>query len=197
MLSDNPTLKFYADNAQTYAARTRLLPDKRLNEFLALLPNGGCILELGSGGGQDAAFMLGRGFDVSPTDGSPHLAAEAEKLLNRPVVVMRFDQLDLVAQFDAVWASACLLHVPRAELSDILGRVHRALKPNGHFWASYKSGTEEGVDGFGRFYNYLDENALHRHYRDAGIWARVDIEASDGSGYDEQPTRWLWVKAQV
>ena len=47
--------------------------------FLAMLPPGAQILELGTGGGQDAAFMLEQGFAVIPTDGSPELAAEAEK----------------------------------------------------------------------------------------------------------------------
>ena len=58
------------------------------------------------------------------------------------------------AAYDGVWASACLLHVPRDELAGVLARIHRALKPEGLFYASYKVGHGDGRDSFGRYYNY-------------------------------------------
>lgn len=140
--------------------------------------------------------MLARGFDVVPTDGSPEMAAEAERFLQRPVRVMQFADLDDSDAFDGVWASASLLHVPRGELTGILARVRRALRPDGRFWASFKAGTEAGRDALGRFYNYLDEAELHRHYEAAGSWARLATTAMAGSGYDGKPTDWLWVDAQ-
>jgi hypothetical protein len=57
--------------------------------------------------------MLQRGFDVHPTDGVPEMARKAEIRLGRRVRVMRFDELDSSEEYDAVWASASLLHVPR------------------------------------------------------------------------------------
>ncbi len=85
---DDTTLGFYAAEAQPYASRSRAADEERLNAFLARLPSGARILELGCGGGQDSEWMLARGFDVTPTDGSPELAREAEKRLGRPVRVL-------------------------------------------------------------------------------------------------------------
>ena len=44
---------------------------------------------------------------------------------------MRFDQLDVLQAYDGVWASACLLHVPKEELSGILARIHHAFEAAG------------------------------------------------------------------
>ncbi len=90
---DDTTLDFYAAEAQPYASRSRAADEERLNAFLARLPSGARILELGCGGGQDSEWMLARGFDVTPTDGSPELAREAEKRLGRPVRLLLFENL--------------------------------------------------------------------------------------------------------
>lgn len=196
MLTDDPTLRFYAENAETYAARSDKQYSPRLDAFLDMLPAGARILELGTGAGHDAHHMLDRGFDVMATDGSPELAAEAERLLGRPVRIMLFDALDETGAHHGVYANASLLHAPRSALSGILGRIHRALRPEGLFWASFKAGDAEGHDRFGRYYNYLDENALRGHYSEAAAWKNLDIAGWDGSGYDRVPTEWLGVTAR-
>lgn len=193
MSEDDLTLQFYAANAATYAARERRLPTGVLDGFLAALPIGGQILELGCGGGQDAGYMLSKGFAVVPTDGSPELAAEASQRLGMPVQVMRFDELDAISAYDGVWASASLLHVPRPTLSDVLRLVHQALKPGGQFWASYKAGEAEGRDRFGRYYNRPATDSLLRHYEEAGSWQQLRITEASGAGYDGEATGWLWV----
>ena len=132
---DEATLEFYRRNAESYAAWAKA-PSTRLTSFLGLLPQGASILELGCGVGNHAAEMLARGFVVRATDGSPEMAATAARRLNHPVEAMRFDELNERGAYDGVWASACLLHVPRDELTGILARIHRALKPDGVFYAS-------------------------------------------------------------
>lgn len=195
-MADDTTLRFYAENAATYASRTRRLPEERFKGFLDLLPAGASILELGTGGGQDALAMLAQGFDVTPTDASPELAVEAEKLIGRPVTIMRFNELEAEAAYEGVWASACLLHAPAEELTDDLRRIHRALKPQALFVASFKAGNGPGYDSLGRYYNYPRREELLTHYRDAAAWAELAIEEVDGGGYDGRPTRWLWVIAR-
>ncbi|MFD1941233.1 class I SAM-dependent DNA methyltransferase [Paradevosia shaoguanensis] len=195
-MKDDETLRFYAQQAQVYANRDRVAPSARLEAFLAGLPADGDVLELGTGGGQDALTMIERGFAVNPTDGSPELAKEAEKRLGRPVAIMLFEELEAVDAYDGVWASASLLHAPREALTGILARVHRALRPGGLFMASFKGGKAEGRDTFGRFYSYLDEATLRRHYEEAGNWMPLVIDVESGSGYDRQPTEWLWVTAR-
>lgn len=195
MSEDDLTLQFYAANAATYAARERRLPVGILDRFLAELPPGGRVLELGCGGGQDAAYMLSRAFEVVPTDGSPQLAAEAARRLGVPVQVMRFDELDAVSGYDGVWASASLLHVPRPALSNVLRLVHRGLKARGRFWASYKAGAAEGRDRFGRYYNRPSAHTLLGHYREAGPWQQLRLAEGSGPGYDGEAADWLWVEA--
>lgn len=193
-MSDDETLAFYAREAKTYASRGRGVPPQ-LDDFLASLPPGARILELGTGGGHDARTMLDRGFDVQPSDASPELAAEAAKRLGRDVAILRFDQLEAEAEYDGVWAHACLLHAPRDELTDALTRIHRALKPGGHLVASFKTGDAEGKDSLGRYFNYVSQTELAQHLLAAGHWASLAYAEELGSGYDRLPTKWIWASA--
>jgi SAM-dependent methyltransferase len=191
-MTSDPTLRFYADNAGTYVAKADEAIPAYLTAYLDALPQGASILELGTGSGRDAQHMLGRGFDVTPSDGSPELASEAERRLARPVRILRFEEINDIAAFDAVYASASLLHAERAQLPAILTAIHRAIKPGGLFWASYKSGNGEGFDQLGRYYNYPSETDLRAAYANAP-WQSLVLTAWQGSGYDKLPTPWLGV----
>lgn len=192
---DNDTIRFYASEAETYASRGREPAVLQLDNFLERLPAGASILELGCGGGQDSSYMLERGFDVHPTDGTPEIAAEAARRLNHPVSVLLFEDIDAQAQYHGVFANACLLHVPRAALPAIIGNIHTALKPSGIFYASFKAGEAEGRDRFDRFYNYPSAEWLRELYAKFG-WRRIEITEMTGSGYDNEPTDWLHVSAE-
>lgn len=188
---DDQTLGFYAEEASAYAGRDRQAEHSRIDPFVAKLRPGARILELGCGGGQDSEEMLRRGFDVMPTDGSPELARQAELRLGRSVGVLLFEDLDEVAAYDGVWAHASLLHAPRPALPGIIDRIHRALRPGGIFYASFKAGEAEGRDGLGRYFNYLSAAELRAAYGAGERWQSLTIEEDIGSGYDRQPTRWL------
>ncbi|POR56775.1 hypothetical protein CYD53_101296 [Bosea psychrotolerans] len=138
--------------------------------------------------------MLARGFAVTPTDGSQELASQAARRLGRPVEVLLFEDLDETDAFDGIWANACLLDVPREALPAIIGKIQAALKPGGVFCASFKAGTAEGRDCFGRYYNYPSPDWLRGAY-DAERWRKLDIDEDMGGGYDGEPTRWLHVLA--
>ncbi|WP_064705492.1 class I SAM-dependent methyltransferase [Rhizobium bangladeshense] len=189
------TSAFYDNNAEIYASRARSLPKQKLDAFLARLAPGAAILELGCGGGQDSAYMLSQGFNVTPTDGSPELAKQAEARIGRQVKVMLFEDLNAEAAFDGVWAEASLLHVPRPDLPDVFARIRRTLRTDGILHASFKAGEAEGHDGFGRYYNYPSADWLSTLLT-AGDWRNLAVEESDGGGYDGKPTRWLTVSAQ-
>ena len=191
--ADDDTLQFYRRNAEAYAGWAKA-PSMRLKGFLALLPPGGSILELGCGAGNHAAEMLAAGFSLRATDGSPEMAAIASRRLGHPVEAMRFDGLDEHEARDGVWASACLLHVPRAELAGVLGRIHRALKPDGVFYASYKIGHGEGGrDSLGRYYNYPSPEWLQSAYAASGAWHQLKAATSEIKSFDEAPATMLHI----
>lgn len=181
---DPLTLQFYAKEAPVYTGSGKNGVSRHLQTFLEYLPKGAKVLELGCGGGRDAEAMLAAGFDVTPTDGIPEIAAQAEKRLKRPVQIMRFDELNATEEFDAVWANASLLHVPKAALADILRLIHKALVPNGLLFASYKAGEAEGRDRHGRYFNYPSRAELVETYHSSAAWETVSVVEHMGGGYD-------------
>jgi SAM-dependent methyltransferase len=104
---------------------------------------------------------------------------------------MRFDELDAREAYDGVWASACLLHVPRDELAGVLGRIHRALKPSGVFYASYKTGEGDGRDSLGRYYNYASLEWLEATYASAGPWITLTSDTNVIQSFDQTPASML------
>ncbi|MEX2250118.1 MAG: class I SAM-dependent methyltransferase [Parvibaculum sp.] len=195
-LSDPRTLAFYDAEAEAYAARgDRTNVSGSLGAFLARLAPGAHVLDLGSGDGRHSAAMMEAGFEVTALDGSAGLAAIASRRLGKPVRIARFEEIEDVAAFDAVWAHASLLHVPAAGLADILARVHRALKPGGRLFASFKSGDAEGRDDLGRYYNYPTKDELAARLAASAPWQQIEIEKTGGSGYDGKPTDWLFLQA--
>ena len=62
-------------------------------------------------------------------------------------------------ELDGIWACASLLHVPGAELPDVMQRLCKALKPGGVLYASFKYGTGER-EHHGRRFTDLDEPGL-------------------------------------
>jgi SAM-dependent methyltransferase len=187
---DDATLQFYRDNAQSYADWVKA-PSARLVRFMGLLPAGGEVLELGCGAGNHSAAMWKAGFVVRSTDGSPEMAEVASRRLGQPVETMLFHELDAHEAYDGVWASACLLHAPRDELSGILGRIHRALKSAGLFYASFKVGENDGRDSLGRYYNYVSREWLEAAYARAGRWQFIATDTSEIKSFDGEPATML------
>jgi SAM-dependent methyltransferase len=193
---DRETLGFYDASAAFYLGHRPDEVTAELEGFLDRLAPGARILELGCGGGRDARHMIARGFDVDATDGSAAMAAQAQAWIERPVRVMRFDELAADQAYDAVIAAAALLHVSRAELPAILTRIWRALRPGGWHWASFKTGGPAGRDEHGRYYNYLARADAEACYRGAGQWASITYAEGPGTAYFSAPADWLTVSAQ-
>ena len=123
------------------------------------------------------------------------MAAVASRRLGRTVETLLFQDLDAVEAYDAVWANACLLHVPRDELADVLTLIWRALKGNGRFYASYKTGDVEGRDTLNRYYNYPSPEWLRTIYTSAGNWSSLEIETGEVIGFDKKWAPMLFVVA--
>lgn len=188
-MSDPATLAFYEANTARYSHDFRQAPSRHLDSFLDRLAAGARVLELGCGGGRDAARMAQRGFSVDPTDASAAMVARAREGYGLPARTMRFDDLNAHAAYDAVWAHACLIHIARVDIPAILASIHAALRPRGWHFANFKLGEGEGRDPLGRLTNFPDETWLEDAYRAAGF-ALVQTERYRGEGADGVVRDW-------
>lgn len=199
---DADTLQFYARTAATYTASGKDGASRPMPAFLASLKPHSKVLELGCGGGRDALAMLEAGHDVDPTDGTPEIAQQARDFLQpkfpqTKVRVMRFEDLCATATYDAIWANAALLHVPRADLPAILRKIHQALKPGGLHHATYKGGGQDGRDAAGRYFNYLSRDQARALYKKAAPWHQLNAQNYTGGGFDNGATgSWVAISAR-
>lgn len=188
MSTDPATIAFYQARAPHWVFHSGEHCSYQLESFLDRLPPGAAVLELGCGGGRDAARMRERGFAVDATDATPALVKRANEAFALGARVMAFHELDADAQYAGVWAHASLLHCPRAALPDVLARIHRALVPGGWHFASFKLGSGEGRDLLGRLHNFPPPEWLIAAYEASGfVIAAQEVyagKASDGTQRD-------------
>ncbi|MCZ8136357.1 MAG: class I SAM-dependent methyltransferase [Porphyrobacter sp.] len=188
MSTDPATIAFYQERAPHWVFHSGERHSHQLDAFLDRLPPGGAVLELGSGGGRDAARIRERGFAVDATDAVPALVTRANQAFALGARVMAFHELEGEAAYAGVWAHASLLHCPRAALPDVLARIHRALVPGGWHFASFKLGDGEGRDLLGRLHNFPPAEWLVAAYEAAGFAIAAQEtyvgQASDGTQRD-------------
>lgn len=188
MSTDPATIAFYQERAPHWVFHSGEAPSHQLDPFLDRLSPGAAVLELGCGGGRDAAHIRKRGFAVDATDATPALVARANQAFDLGARVMAFHELDGAAVYGGVWAHASLLHCPREALPDVLVRIHRALNPGGWHFASLKLGEAEGRDLLGRLHNFPPPEWLIATYEGAGfVIEQREIyagKASDGTQRD-------------
>jgi SAM-dependent methyltransferase len=99
------------------------------------------LLEIGAGTGQDSVFFRDEGMRVVAVDLSP---AMVERCRAKGLEAYARDFLHLgfaPESFDAVYALNCLLHVPNADLADVLLAVRTVLKPGGLFFVGQWGGS--------------------------------------------------------
>ena len=151
------TLTYYNSNAEQYIQDTLHVEFSEIqNRFLHKLQLGDRILDFGCGSGRDAKYFIEQGFDVDAIDGSAELCAKAGALLGKAVEHMLFQELDVSEAYDGIWACASILHLPKEELKDVLGKMSRALKLNCIIYTSFKYGEFEGYRN-GRYFTYFTE----------------------------------------
>lgn len=169
-MSGERTIAVYDARAGDYEkANEKLYELADLEAFAARLPAGGRVLDLGCGPGFYAAKLAEWGFESDATDASAGMVARAACKPGVTAWQARFDELDAEGVYDGIWANFSLLHLPRAEMPDMLRRIRRAGKPGMVLHVGLKLGQGEGPDGIGRFYAYYGENEILDLLRDAGF----------------------------
>jgi SAM-dependent methyltransferase len=197
------TVRAYDDHADAYAEVELAMPpavQSAVEQLASVLPARARVLEIGSGGGRDAAALEAAGLRVRRTDVSTSFVG---RLRSQGVAADVLDPLtgdldDPAAPgtpYDAVWANASLLHVARDDLGTVLGRLASATRPDGLLFASFKEGDGEGWSMHGavaapRFFTYWQEPALRETVGAAG-WSVRHVGRSPGRSGPE----WLLVMA--
>ena len=186
------TINYYNDNAKEYFEFTFTADmSKQYARFLKYLPEGSYILDAGCGSGRDSRFFLDSGYQVKAIDGSEELCALASDYLDQEVENIRFRDINYNEEFDGIWANASLLHVHKEDIDKVIQKMRNALKNHGVFYASFKYGDTERMQG-PRYYNDLNENTVKELFSDFNI---LEIWKSDDAipGRTEQ---WINIIAE-
>jgi 2-polyprenyl-3-methyl-5-hydroxy-6-metoxy-1,4-benzoquinol methylase len=188
------TTDYYEQNAQDFFDGTVEVDMSVLyDRFLPLVPEGGSVLDAGCGSGRDGLFFKSKGYKITAFDASETLCELASELLNQTVECMRFNEIRRQGEFDAVWACASLLHVPRAELSDSISALISSLKPGGVMYCSFKLGDEEREHD-GRFFTDMTEESFRSLMSEVSPEAEVETWITE----DQRPDRnESWLNALV
>ena len=157
--------------------------------FLFYLKENDLILDFGCGSGRDSKYFLDNGYNVDSVDGSLELCNLATKYLNKEVICMKFEDLDVVDKYDGVWACSSLLHVKKEELKNILVKIRNSLKLNGILYVSLKNGSGEEIIN-GRYFNYLTYKEFLDIIDDIGCFEELDFFQT-GSSVNKDETK-LW-----
>lgn len=154
------TIGYYDGNAVGFVTGTVNVEFGALQKaFADMLPEGGRILDLGCGSGRDSLAFLKAGFGVDAVDGSAQMVRAASELTGLPVVHALFADYEPEGFYNGIWACSSLLHVPAAELADVIAKYARALVPGGIFYLSFKLGNHDGMRN-GRWFTDLDKPAF-------------------------------------
>jgi len=123
------------------------------------LPAGGTVLDLGCGPARASAHMRDAGFLPDPVDASQGMVTLANETYDINARILTFDQVDMIAAYDGVWANFALLHAPRSDLPDIIAGEQR--------------------DKIDRLYTYLTVAELRRLLTNAGFTIIATTEGSE------------------
>lgn len=190
-MNQNDSLKWYQDHTAEFIARTADVDmTPHYSRFLEHVVPGGRILDLGCGAGKASLYFTQKGYQVLAVDGCQELCDFTHRRVGCPVRHMFFEELDYTDAFDAVWACASLLHVCKADLPGIFCRIHRALKPGGVFYASFKYGEEEREKN-GRLFSDFTEKSLRALTETAGGFRITDMWLTRDARPDRQDESWV------
>ena len=157
---NDKTFTYYEGNAkQFFDGTVNINMTVLYRPFMEYMPPYASILDAGCGSGRDTLYFAQRGYRVTAFDYSPTIVKLASKLAGQEVLQLSFQDLEFENQFDGVWACSSLLHIPIAEMNNVLIKLSKSMKVNGVLYTSFKYGTGEH-DRNGRLFVDLDEEGF-------------------------------------
>lgn len=179
-MPDEKTIAFYNSAAERYAKLTDTgAPSENLTAFMALLPAGGAVLDLGCGPARASVHMRDAGFAPDPVDASVGMIDLANNAHDIGARLLTFDDIDMVDAYDGVWANFSLLHAAQDALPRYLGAIANTLRSKGVFHIAMKVGTGVERDKIDRLYTYVTVPELQGLLTDAGFDVLDVVEGSE------------------
>jgi len=182
---------YYQQHAERFFTETVTVDMSALYQpFVAHLKSGARILDAGCGSGRDARAFHEMGYDVEAFDASAELVELARQHSGLPVEQKRFEDVTDVERYNGIWCCASLLHVPLAELPEVLARLARALKPDGVWYLSFKYGCGEREKD-GRVFTDMDKIKLNDLIADLENIVLLDTWITGDKRPERQDEKWL------
>jgi SAM-dependent methyltransferase len=169
MAIDQTTLDTYNTSARALAAYFKGIGPRtdNIDYVLSLLhTKNPDVMELGCGDGRDAVYITSVAKSYIGIDYSEGLLALArEKLPDTQFVCADMQTYDYGdAAYDAVFAFASVLHIPKEALGDLFAKIERSLRQEGVFYIStkhaesYQEKTKKDAHGERLFYFYCESD---------------------------------------
>lgn len=168
-------------------------PPLLLRECLQWLPRGAAVLDLGCGLGQDTRYLQRLNYRAVGLDLTwPLLCVARQRSRSLPLVQADMRLLPLRRNsFDAIWAAASLIHIPKSRIQPVLRTLQHLLKPSGLFAATFVHGRRSGYlrSGWipGRYISRWRKAQLGRAVQQAG-WEIIRLQTVVNR---ERKGRWL------
>ncbi len=180
MTEDQQTISVYNKNIEQYknlVVTTNL--GKNVELFLKMLKSKAVVLDAGCGIGQVSSKLQSLGHVVYPIDASLEMVRVARTEFQVNATQRTFDQIDEVQFFGGIWANFSLLHTEKKYFPENLNKLFIALKQNGVFFFSLKSGTGESRDSLGRYYSYYSKEEVLDILNKVGFLVRKQTNGED------------------
>ena len=191
MNDKDSTLAYYNNNASSFAGGTLDLEFTDIQDgFLKYLKLGALILDFGCGSGRDTRYFLSKGYKTEAIDGSEEMVKIASENTGTEVKHMLFQNFNETEKYDGIFACASILHVPYAELPDILNRISNALKPDGIFYTSFKYGDFEGERN-GRYFTDMTEERFATLLKEVPSLSIIEQYISEDVRPGRSSEKWL------
>ena len=150
--------------------------------FISLLPDQASVLDVGCGSGVKSGYLTEHGLNVTGIDIADKLLDIARR--EHPEISFEersmYDLGDMEEKFNAVFAQASLLHIPKKDAPNIIRGMAERLEPKGLLYIAVKE-TKGGLpdeeirteDDYGfeyqRFFSYFTLAELEQYMLAAGL----------------------------
>ncbi len=148
-----------------------------IDQFAALLPSSGSVLDAGCGPGIFSGYLAGKGHQVIGLDTSPAMLEIArDNFSNADFVLGDMRSPDFADEtFDGLLAAYSLIHVPTIQVQSTLLEFHRLLKPGGVLAVLAQRGDSDQVviepldTSLRTFVNFFQLESLTKQFTHAGF----------------------------